>query len=381
MIRPGHIITNYDLKVTSLNNVIEQWTKDDFTSVIDCQLMDVFPELEGMESLLQQIIAGEVEPLTLTKVRRQSDRGKTLYLDLYLEPLPMSDNHLSVQIIDVSEQARLAQELTQERNELRLNVEQRKRVEAALRAANASKDKFFSILAHDLRDPLHGFMAYTELLRTEPNSLDPSELEQTFTMINESARNLYKLLENLLTWSRIQTGILKCTPRMLDLRELADQHVSLFKQRAEQKQLRLSHEVAENSLVQADYDMISTVFRNLISNALKFTAADGQIIIKAASAIEAPFYQISVHDEGVGLSPQAQAKIFRIDEKHVSTGTSGELGTGLGLLLCKELVEENGGKIWIDSQVGAGSTFHFTLPKANQAEVEAMMADLARRIG
>jgi signal transduction histidine kinase len=231
---------------------------------------------------------------------------------------------------------------------------------AQLQKLNATKDKFFSIISHDLRGPLNSLTSFSELLINHMDQLTRSEIQSLARDLDLSVKNLYGLLENLLEWSRSQTGTMHFMPEPFDLSALLEENRSLLSQQAQNKRITLLSEAPEGVIVRAHKHSVSTVIRNLISNAIKFTPQGGAIKLKikcqSGEAI------VSVADTGVGMDQEAIEKIFRIDAKHTTMGTANEKGTGLGLILCKEFVEKNHGKIWVTSEPGKGSTFYFSLP-------------------
>jgi signal transduction histidine kinase len=176
-------------------------------------------------------------------------------------------------------------------------------------------------------------------------------------------KQLYALLENLLTWSSLQRGVMQYRPEKLPIDGIIRENIGLFGPKAEQKQITLTHTVSESIRAYADYPMIDTVLRNLISNALKFTHAGDRVEVSATQIDDE--IEITVSDTGVGISHKDLAKLFQIESKYTRMGTAGEEGTGLGLILCKELVKRNNGRIWVESEEGQGTTFKFTLPKAH----------------
>ena len=180
--------------------------------------------------------------------------------------------------------------------------------------------------------------------------------------INSAGQNLFRLLENLLSWSRLTSGRADFNPEKVDLYVIALQAVMLLKQTAEKKEIDLLNLVPKNSLAFIDETMIESVIENLVTNAIKFTPRKGSIKISSKELADA--YQISISDTGVGISEENLQKLFRMDIHFTEYGTEREKGSGLGLLLCKEHVQKNGGKIWVESEEGKGSTFYFTVPKA-----------------
>ena len=234
---------------------------------------------------------------------------------------------------------------------------------AELLKANKEKDKFFSIIAHDLRSPLSGIMSITNLMVEESETFTNKERDEVVINIRDSSVALYKLLENLLEWSRLQRGALEYKPIEVPLRYLIDMTFELIKANADKKNLRINNTVPLELLIFADSNMLNGIFRNLISNAIKFTPEGGIIEIGGELMAETNECKCYVSDNGVGMDEQLLKKLFRIDQHVTTKGTNKETGTGLGLILCKEFVEMHGGRIWVESELGNGSTFYFTLPK------------------
>jgi PAS domain S-box-containing protein len=226
---------------------------------------------------------------------------------------------------------------------------------------NNQKDKFFSIIAHDLRTPLKGFMQLTKILSSEIDKLSLDEVMELTKTMYESSQNIYKLLDNLLEWSKIQRGNIEFNPITMQLSTLVMMNIDLMLPTARQKNIKLINEVNSKVLVYTDVNLINTVIRNLISNSMKFSYFDTEIRI-SAKLIEDGCVEICVKDFGIGMDEITLDKIFRLDCQVTSKGTNDESGTGLGLILCKELVKINGGKIRVESAPGTGSSFYFTVP-------------------
>lgn len=235
------------------------------------------------------------------------------------------------------------------------------KTENQLRELNATKDKFFSIMAHDLKNPLSIFALATDTLAKENKNLDPEDLNEYLHDLNENAQNIYSLLENLLTWSRTQRGKIIFTPDIFDLKYLIDSNVQLYSSAASAKKINIINKVAKEVKVYSDSNLINTVLRNLVNNAIKFTDEDGSITINVESNVKS--HIVSVKDTGVGMSEIALDNLFRIDVNFTSLGTNNEKGTGLGLIVCKEFVNIIGGEIWAESELDKGTTFFFTIPK------------------
>ena len=230
-----------------------------------------------------------------------------------------------------------------------------------LQELNASKDTFFSIISHDLRSPFNAILGYSEMLADDAEQHTPDEIKTYARYVFTSADRLFKLLENLLTWSSLQRGAMQYTPTIQNLGEIVEDNVLLFHSKVVQKQIGLTYNIPEELAAYGDVSMVNTILRNLISNALKFTQAGDRITVE--SSIAGKWIEIAVSDTGQGIMPEALPKLFRIDEKYSTVGTAGEQGTGLGLLLCQDLVQKHGGRIWVESEMGKGTVFTFTIPR------------------
>ena len=248
---------------------------------------------------------------------------------------------------------------------LKLNASLEEKVKertAELLVANASKDKFFSIIAHDLRNPFSALLGLTELLIEQWDAIDEEIKISLLTDLQTSSKITYNLLQNLLEWSRSQTGKIKVETVRLDAGTLVTETINVLQKQAEIKEITIQNNISAGTLCLADHNMISTVLRNLISNGIKFTNQGGMVKVNVTS--KENMYQFSVEDNGVGMSDEIKSRLFRITEKIKRQGTAKEEGTGLGLILCKEFIEKNGGSIWVESEAGKGSKFFFTLPKS-----------------
>jgi two-component system sensor histidine kinase/response regulator len=231
-----------------------------------------------------------------------------------------------------------------------------------LEHANISKDKFFSIIAHDLRAPFTGLLGFTQIFLESFEEFSSQEIKESLSSLQKTAKTVYTLVDNLLTWSRLQRGMMEYFPQEVFLEKVAEHNINLLVSTAEQKQIALKSLITDPITVYADLNMLNTVFRNLISNALKFTSTGGSVSVSARQ--NEAHVEVAVVDTGTGIKPEDLTKLFRIDVKLTGLGTAGERGSGLGLILCKELVEKNGGQIWVESEVGKGTTFRFTIPKS-----------------
>ncbi len=239
---------------------------------------------------------------------------------------------------------------------------------AQLAELNASKDKFFSIIAHDLRGPFSSLIGLSEVVLMFLDEYSKEDIRKNMLRIKSSSEAVSSLLENLLTWSRLQRGVLTYSPEALDMQQVVEDNIELMYSQSEQKQITLHNFVPPNTMAYADVHICNAVIRNLLSNALKFTPEGGRISV-AAMRDESEVL-VSVADTGTGISPEDIGKLFRIDVQFTNIGTSGERGTGLGLKLCKDLIEAQKGRIWVESELGKGTIFRFTLPIASPPSPE-----------
>lgn len=244
----------------------------------------------------------------------------------------------------------------------RYNAEEAlRKSEEKLRELNAQKDKFFSIIAHDLKNPFNAIMGLSQLLIDQIKEKDYEGIEEYGTYISESTEKAMNLLVNLLNWARSQTGRMEFNPENFEIVELIEENKMLLAGNASQKLISIKTSLPEKLTVFADKQMISTVIRNLLSNAIKFTKENKEILITVKENPEN--IHVSIKDQGIGIAADRLEKLFRIDSSVSTPDTNNERGTGLGLILCKEFVVKHGGNIGVDSEKGKGSTFYFTLPK------------------
>ncbi len=224
---------------------------------------------------------------------------------------------------------------------------------------NATKDKFFSIISHDLRSPFNSILGLSNLLKENSRKYDADKMEKIISAIYKSSHASYALLNNLLEWSRTQTGSIKFSPESFILIDVVKDVMDLLSNNAAQKDVHVSYETKSLSLY-ADKNMIHTILRNLVSNAIKYSKPGGRIQINYNQDDTQTL--ISVTDSGIGIDQASINRLFRIEDTYQIDGTAGEKGTGLGLIICKEFIDMHHGKIWVDSELGKGSTFHFTIP-------------------
>ncbi len=285
-----------------------------------------------------------------------SSDGKPIGLIAVIGEKPLEDHHLVETILNLVS-TRAAGEL--ERSEVEYQLKLRRE---ELEKQISLKDRFFSIIAHDLRSPFHVFLNLTEIMAYEGEELKLSEMLQLSKDLNHSAKNLFNLLNNLLEWSKLQQGMLTFNSEKIHLNELIQQHVDLLMEQGNQKDINITTDLVEGVEVEGDRNMLNSIVLNLLSNALKFSNKGSTILIKTRLR-EDNLVEVKVQDQGIGIPESILDKLFKIEEKTGRPGTAGEKSSGLGLLLCKEFVEKHGGKIWIESTTGKGSSFFFTIKK------------------
>ena len=278
------------------------------------------------------IIKGQIRWVNISSLPQQLDNGDILWHGL---------------IVDITE-SKESEEKLRLKNEELLKI-------------NAEKDKFFSIIAHDLRSPLSSFMGFTELLVEDLPNMELEDLQEMAVAMQKSATNLYRLIENLLEWSKVQRGLVQYNPKVVQLKSIVDEIIEMQMESVNNKKLRLTTEIPIDLKAIADENMLKTIIRNLLSNAVKFTPLEGGISI-SAKITGSQSVEFSIQDTGIGMSSDILDHLFQLNNQTNRTGTQGESSSGLGLLLCKEFIEKLGGQIRVKSQVGNGTNFTFTLP-------------------
>jgi PAS domain S-box-containing protein len=314
---------------------------------IDLARTDDLPEVEEQ---LKDVFAG-TRPLYDIECRMKHHngdwvwvhtRGKVVEWTKDSKPLRMTGTHTDI-------------------TERKLGEEKMVQLNLQLKELNAAKDKFFSIIAHDLKNPFNAIIGFSNILIEQINKKDYEGITEYAGIILDSSKRAMSLLSNLFQWSRSQTGRMEFNPESIELVGLINDVIKLSNDSAQQKSITITKELPQSLNISADKAMINAILRNLISNAIKFTNKDGNIIISAQQ--EQNEVVVTVCDNGVGIRKDAIEKLFRIDESYTTAGTQKEKGTGLGLLLCKEFVFKHGGKIWVTSEFGKGSSFRFTIPR------------------
>lgn len=281
-------------------------------------------------------------------------KGKIKWLHISSEPQEVGNGDIvwNGLIVDITGQKLAEAEIENQNKELH--------------KISAEKDKFFSIIAHDLRSPFNGFLGLTQVMAEELPNLNMEEVQNIAVRMSKSATNLYRLLNNLLEWAQIKQGAILYKPEVVQLKLVICGSLEIIQESANNKKIDITTNIPHELQVFTDINMLQTVLRNLLSNALKFTPRGGKIHV-SGRVNEYKNIEIAISDTGIGMSQTLVDNLFRLDAQKGRKGTDGELSTGLGLLLCKEFVEKQGGKLWVESAEGTGSVFYFTLPPSASA--------------
>ncbi len=309
---------------------------------------DLFPKEQAEKIILEDRLVIETGKAVNPREDRIAEKHNVRTVQIRKVPL-LDDSGRTIGLIG------LAFDIT----ERKIAEEAVKKYSSELEELNANKDKFFSIISHDLKSPFQGLLGISNALIDEFDRLTLDEIKMFITNIYSSTKNLYNLIENLLQWSRIETGKLEYSPVKLNLYEEVNYSIGLLVMNAKKKDIILRNAVSDNIFVISDMNILASTLQNLISNAIKFTPAGGMITVSAG--IEKDKVEVSVTDTGVGIPEGTIKKLFRIESQVSTEGTARESGTGLGLIICKELLEKQGNNIWVTSRIGSGSSFTFTL--------------------
>ncbi len=340
----GMAIVSPEGNYLKVNNALCKLTGYTEKELLSRSIMDITHPEDQAKDLknISRILSGEVGHYHMEK-RYIHKRGHAVWVLLSVSLIRNNNNE---PLYFVSQ----AQDITEH-----------KRYELELQELNISKDKFFSIIAHDLKSMFNNILGFSDLLKSEIRTSDPETIEQYVDMVNCSAHQTYDILANLLEWANSQRGKIPFNPAPVVLRGLIEEELAVLRKSAEQKDIELKICIPDKLTVTADKDMLKTVLRNLISNAVKFTPKNGEIELYATPDDQQ--IEIAVCDNGTGMTQKAVDKLFKLDIINSTPGTENEKGTGLGLMLCSDFVKKHGGKIWAESEPGKGSTFKFTMPQ------------------
>jgi two-component system, sensor histidine kinase and response regulator len=330
----------------------------------DIVIMDIkMPKMDGLEAARKIIDAGSSSAIIILTAHESSDlveeAGKSGIAAYLTKPPKAEEIERAVYIAfarqcDLLESRRLIKELEEHKQQL-----------AEL---NSTKDKFFSILAHDMRNPVSALYTFSNHINTNKKEISTSDLHEYLSVIHTTAKSLSELLEELFLWANLKSNRCNFMPDTLLLLDVVTSINSLLMANAIQKSIKLANKVDPQLQIYADRNMVQTILRNLITNAIKFTPQNGTITIEAIENLHEVW--ITIRDNGVGINEEDVQKLFRIDTQFRGEGTNGEQGSGLGLVLCKELVEKNDGRIWVESEPERGSSFTFALPKYHELQIQ-----------
>lgn len=368
----------YDIyTATSASEGLKIIDENDISIIITDQRMPGMTGIEFLKNLPEDLLAirmiltgfsdvsAIIEAINSGKVYRyitkpwNKDELKVT-IDNALEALALKKNNqqLVAELQEINEQ--LEQKVIDRTAELEKAFEEINEQKKELEDLNATKDKFFSIVAHDLRSPVSALAGFSQMLANNGNRLSPEKITAYSEELNKSAKNTLSLIENLLTWASTQMNKVDHTPELIDTEDIISQTISQLDTVATSKKISLEKSLEPDLKIFADKDHLTLVLRNLISNALKFTNEGGTVTVSTKNVDDSKV-EISVADTGIGMGIEKLTTLFSIGSAQSTSGTAGEKGTGLGLILCKEFIEKNGGKIEVASLKGMGTTFTITL--------------------
>jgi len=341
-----------------------EWVNDSFTKIHGATLEEFVKEKGRniLESSFNPHINDIIEKCRKSKetIRYQSEEklkdGNTIWMQSTLTPILNEKKNITRYVAvdsDITALKRAQEMISHQKEEIE---EQRDK----LKDLNRTKDKFFSIIAHDLKNPFHTILGFADLLLKNYNEIEDDKKQEYIQLMNESSQYAYYLLENLLNWSRSQTDRIKFTPARMGIFEVIDENQHMLHASLKKKEISFNSEIPEGTIVFADKNMVNTIFRNLLNNAIKFTS-DGGIITISHDIID-KYIAINISDNGIGMEKEVIDKLFHLEQFYSTKGTGGESGTGLGLIVCHDFITKHMGEISVKSEPGEGSTFTFTLP-------------------
>lgn len=372
------IVEDEEIVLQSLNNIIGRRYAKVYTAKNALKALDIFQK-EDIDLVLTDIRMPGMDGLTmLHKMKAQKSNLRRLVMSAY------SESEYFLQAIDLGVDGYIVKPFLKDKvleaieksaksilNEkfAEQSKQQLARSEKELRELNITKDKFFSIIGHDVKTPVSTIASYSSLLVDEFDEMEKEEILQILKIIKKSSFHAIDLLKNLLEWAKVQTGSISFNPEVINICDIVEEEVDFASNVWGKKNITVEHTPKADNFVYADRNMVRTVFRNLLSNAIKFTPEKGSIQLHSKRLKQdGDFIQISIQDNGVGISKKLLPTLFSIKDNYSSEGTSGEVGTGMGLLFCKEFIDIQGGDIHAESVVGEGSIFSFSLPAAKKGE-------------
>lgn len=358
----GAVTVSKDGVILFCNRRFAQLIDSPIHKVIGANFSDFVAECNAClyQQVLQEGFSGRIKEEVATINRN----GETVYLHLSMCILPEGMiGQICIIVTDITELKRHQQNLQMLVNE---RTEELNRANLELKEINATKDKLFSIIAHDLRGPFTSLLGFSDLLIENINTYDINKFEKLLHHINSAAKSAYTLMENLLLWARSQNKQLLFRPKKVNILSNFKEVMVSMNSLALIKNISLNLNVEPDTAAVADLNMLNAIVRNLISNSIKFCNPGGKVEVAAID--KGNEIEISIVDNGVGISEEVQNKLFKAEGGMTLTGTLQEKGTGLGLIICKEFVEKHGGKIWVESNLGEGCKFIFTLPQQPESQ-------------
>ncbi|GAB6059825.1 PAS domain-containing sensor histidine kinase [Desulfonatronum parangueonense] len=360
----GAMVLDNEYRVFFWNKCLEYWTGVPEHQIRGQDVREYYPQFseKRFATRIQSIFQGGPPVIFSSHIHK------------YIIPAKLPDNSMRLQHVTVTRLPQkngnfLAMFTLQDVTEANLRLLQRKRAEREIRKinqqleqVNAEKDRLFAIIAHDLKSPMSGLLTSTKILAEQPELLSPQNQHALLKELHKSVKNTFALLEDLLQWARMSQGGMDFEQKPCRLDELISMSLASPKDEARRKEITIRLDLAQGLTVLIDQPMIKTVFRNIISNAIKFTPRGGEIVITARQ--DGPSITMAIQDNGISMDEQTLATIFSIQNTKRRLGTEGEKGTGLGMVLCRQFIERHGGRIWLESAPEQGTTVFFTLPTA-----------------
>jgi len=338
-----YIIVNGSVKVHDDNHIFTEFAENDF-----------FGEYSLIDSSVRSATVTAKQKTHLLRLNQKE------FLAIMEQDIEVSKAILKALIKRLRNNNILEERLTQNSIKIQKQRDELDEQKRKLEELNATKDKFFTIIAHDLKNPFNTVIGLTELLKERFDTYETSKVKEFIDQIFIFSNNIYHLLEDLLEWAKVQTGKLKVNREKTDIFELVNETYNLYREKARNKNIKLISTVDIGTYAFIDKYMVNTVIRNLVSNAIKFTYNGGEVCINTYT--KGDFIHVSVKDNGVGIAKNDLENVFSIGSNYSTPGTDQESGTGLGLIICKEFIEKNGGVIQVQSEINKGAEFVFSLP-------------------
>jgi signal transduction histidine kinase len=400
----GYFIIDENYKVIYWNKPIENLTGIEKKDILNYLLFEIFPNFnkELYKLRINPVFKGGPPVVFSAKLHKnlfsRNDMDSDLYYQLTISSLRIGEDKYNAlfaienrsevysqmnelislrdkALDEINEKDKIHTKLISQHIEIQeafttvseknLEIEKQKQ---QLQELVATKDKFFTILAHDLINPFSLLLGYTSLLSERIESYSIEETKEMINLLNKTTQQTYDLLQNLLQWAKSQTGKIILQPEILKIKIIVESNIVLLKSNIDHKSIRIENIVQDGSFVFADENMLNTVIRNLLSNAIKFTPKNGKITFATVTDKneQKGYITVCISDTGVGMDKETLSTLFKVEKSTTTIGTDKEKGTGLGLILCYEFVEKMGGKMWVESETGKGSKFFFTLPRYSE---------------